>query len=81
MRVHDVLRFETAQDLWNLVPGELPKTFHTGHLAESLGIKRGIAQRIAYCFHKMGAARQVGKLGNAWLYQRVMPRQRKRRAA
>jgi len=69
VRVHGVLRFETAQDLWSLVPGKLPRPFHTGHLADVLKVKRGIAQRVAYCFHKMGAARQIGKEGNAWLYE------------
>jgi hypothetical protein len=81
VRVHDVLRFETAADLWRLVPGPLPRPFHTGHLADVLGVKRWIAQRVAYCFHKMGAARQVGKQGNAWLYEPSIVRRRRRKAA
>jgi len=32
-------------------------------------IDRWIAQRIAYCLRKMGAVEQVGKQGNALLYQ------------
>ncbi len=43
--------------------------FHTGQLAEALGAQRWVAQRIAYCLRKMGAANQVGKQGNAWLYE------------
>jgi len=81
VRVHEVLRFTSAQDLWNLVPGKLPQPFHTGHLAEALRAKRWIAQRMAYCLHKTGAARQVGKQGNAWLYETTTVRRKRRRAA
>lgn len=62
-------RFRTTADLARLLPPQLPATFHTGHLAESLGVRRYIAQRIAYCLVKMGATREVGKQGNARLYK------------
>ena len=62
-------RFDTAEDLGRLVPDGMPSPFHTGHLAATLGIDRWDAQRIAYCFRKMGTARQVGKQGNARLYK------------
>lgn len=68
--VDEVHRFATLKDLWRLLPGELPKPFHTGHIAESLGIQRWVAQRIAYCLVKTGATREVGKEGNARLYER-----------
>jgi hypothetical protein len=38
-------------------------------LAEGLGVERWIAQRMTYCLREMGAIRQVGKLGGAWLYK------------
>ncbi len=53
-----------------IIPDDLPNPFHTAHLAESLNIQRCVARRIAYCLRKTGAAEQVGKQGNAWLYQR-----------
>lgn len=62
-------RFRTTADLARLLPKRLPPTFHTGHLAESLGVRRFIAQRIAYCLVKTGATREVGKQGNARLYK------------
>ncbi len=65
-----VLRFHSAGDLMQIIPDDLPSPFHTAHLAESLNIQRWVAQRIAYCLRKTGAAEQVGKRGNAWLYQR-----------
>jgi len=64
-----VLRFHSAGDLMQIIPDELPSPFHTGHLAESLNIQRWVAQRIAYCLRETGAVEQVGKQGNAWLYQ------------
>jgi hypothetical protein len=62
-------RLRTAADLAALVACPLPRPFHTGHLAESLGVKRWVAQRIVYCLDRMGVVRQVGKQGNARLYQ------------
>jgi hypothetical protein len=62
-------RFRTPRDLAALIPGPLPRPFHTGHLAELLQVERWVAQRIAYCFRQMGAIRQVDKQGNALLYE------------
>jgi hypothetical protein len=67
--VREVHRLRTARDLARLVPCKLPRRFHTGHLAEGLAVERWVAQRIAYCFRKMGAVRNVGKEGNALLYE------------
>ena len=64
-------RYARAIDLCQLVPCRLPRVFHTGHLAERLGIERWIAQRIAYCMRETGATVQLGKQGNARLYQRA----------
>ncbi len=55
-------------DLLSLLPEHLPRPWHTGQLAESLGLRRHLAQRIAYCLRHMNAAREVGKRGNARLY-------------
>lgn len=67
--VRETHKLRTARDLAKLVPCKLPKWFHTGHLAEALSVERWVAQRIAYCFRKMGAVRTVGKTGNALLYE------------
>ena len=61
---------QTAADLVRLLPvDQLPQPFHTGHLAELLEVSRGMAQRMAYCFRKIQAVNQVGKRGNALLYE------------
>jgi hypothetical protein len=67
--VHATYRFQTAADLGRLVGCPLPQPFHTGHLAESLRVHRGVAQRIAYCFRRTGAVREVGQQGNTRLYE------------
>jgi hypothetical protein len=70
VEVHEVHQFRTAADLCKLLPPALPQPFHTGQLAEGLGVERWIAQRMAYCLREMKAIRQVGKLRGAWLYKR-----------
>jgi hypothetical protein len=69
--VLSVQRFRTTADLLSLLPGSLPQPFHTGQLAEALSVQRWIAQRIAYCLRKTGAATVCGKAGNAMLYERA----------
>jgi hypothetical protein len=66
-----VERFRDNADLWRLLPPALTEPFHTGQLAEALEVRRWVAQRIAYCLRKTGAADVTGKRGNAWLYQRA----------
>ncbi len=69
--------FRTARDLWKLAPRRLPKPFHTGHLADRLGVHRSVAQQMAYCLREMSAIQQVGKQGNALLYEPATRRRKK----
>ena len=62
-------RLRTADNLARLVRCPLPAPFHTGHLAQSLGVRRWVAQRIVYCLQRMGSMKLVGKEGNARLYE------------
>ena len=75
--VSETLTLRTADDLWRLVAGEVPKPFDTAELAAAMDAPRWVAQRAAYCLREMGAARQVGKRRGAWLYERVRPRKRR----
>ncbi len=74
-------RLSTAADLIGLLGAKLPRAFHTGDLAERLGIGRHVAQRIAYCLREMQAIEQTGKQGNALVYRVKPPRRRGRRVA
>ena len=69
VEVLSVHQFRTAADLCCLLPPALPQPFHTGQLAEGLGVERWIAQRMAYCLREMRAIHPVGKLRGAWLYK------------
>jgi hypothetical protein len=69
-------RFQTAGDLIRLVDCPLPRPFHSAHLAESLQVNRRVAQRIAYCFRRTGAVREMGKTGNTRLYEFAPARER-----
>jgi len=62
-------RLRTAADLASLIPCPLPAPFHTGDLAQALGVDLWFAQRIAYCLRTTQAAREVGKQGNTRLYE------------
>jgi hypothetical protein len=71
LAVLDVRQFRTTADLLELLPAKLPEPFHSGQLADLLGIHRWVAQRITYCLRKTGAAIACGKQGNTLLYQRA----------
>ena len=72
--VGPVLHVATADDLWQMLPSNLPQPFDTGQLAKQLKVHRAVAQRIAYCMYHMGAAKRVGKCGNALLYESAVTR-------
>jgi hypothetical protein len=76
LAIHQTHRFRTAADLLRLIDPSPRNPFHTGDLAAALGIARWRAQRIAYCLHRMGAIRQVGKQGNARLYELRRPKRK-----
>jgi len=72
--------FQTNNDLLALLPYDLPTVFHTGELADAMGIQRWIAQRITYCLRKTGGMKVMGKQGNALQYEliRELPTKKKR---
>lgn len=70
LEIVETHRFRTLTDLRKMLPSGLPKSFHTGHLADRLEVRRHIAQRIAYCLRETGAIHPVGKQGNAVMYSR-----------
>lgn len=75
------VRLAKACDLITLLGIELPNRFHTGHLAEQLGITRWFAQRIAYCLRETGAVRSVAKERNALIYELARPGAGRRKRA
>lgn len=68
----------TAGDLLALLPADLADPFTTAQIARTADIPRWLAQKMAYCLHRIGAIDRCGKQKHAWLYTRSPA---KRRAA
>jgi len=75
----DRLQLQTPNDLLKLLPRGLTQPFTTADIAESAGIPRWLAQKMAYCLRKTAAAAAVGKRGNSVLY--ATPKTRRQQAA
>jgi hypothetical protein len=59
--------FEEPADWRVFVPDEL-ESFTTRDLAEAIGIRRQLAQKMAYCLRKASVIELIGKRGRANLY-------------
>lgn len=64
--------FGSPQDLAGLLPPELPEQFTSLDIARALHQTRRLATQTAYCLREMGAIQQIGKRGNAYLYERAV---------
>jgi len=60
--------FERPTDWQVLLPKEMG-SFTARNLAEALGIRRPLAQKMAYCLRKAGVIELIGKQGRANLYR------------
>ncbi len=67
--VTDKLVLSDTADLSSLLPRGLPPQFTTAELAELCEIPRWLAQKMAYCLRQTGAVAQIGKRGNALIYE------------
>ena len=59
---------ESPEDVWALIPSDLPPSFTTSDLAEALKRPRWFAQKVAYCLKHMDAITPCGKNGRSILY-------------
>jgi hypothetical protein len=66
--VQRTIRLIDRHDLLSLIPGALPQRFDSAAIAQVAAVPRWVAQRVVYCLRKMGAAREVGKVGNTRQY-------------
>jgi hypothetical protein len=65
-----------AEDLWSLLPDDLPAPFTTADLAARLGRPIFFAQRVAYCLRLSGAAVVIGKQRRFSVYARAGAKRR-----
>jgi hypothetical protein len=66
--VERTIRLVDRHDLLSLIPGSLPLRFDSAAIARIAAVPRWVAQRVVYCLKKMGATREVGKVGNTRQY-------------
>ena len=65
--------FNDLADWAALLPRSLPSPFTTADLGNALGVRRAVAQKMAYCLRKVALITPVGKQANAILYRREEP--------
>ena len=56
-----VERFDAIADLLRLLPPDLPESFTTADLADTIGCPRALAQKLAYCFRHAGLIESTGR--------------------
>ncbi|MFC1640284.1 hypothetical protein ACFL3B_05940, partial [Gemmatimonadota bacterium] len=66
--VEDRRVFNDVADWQALLPGEIGEFFTTSDLVEIMGIRKNLAQKMAYCLNKAGVIELLGKRGRAKLY-------------
>ncbi len=69
LEVVDQRLFEEPADWQTILPEQLGEPFTTKDLAETMGIRRQLAQKMAYCLCKARVIRLMGKRGRANLYE------------
>jgi hypothetical protein len=68
LEVIDRRSFEEPADWQTFIPAELV-TFTARDLAETIGVRRQLAQKMAYCLRKASVIRLIGNRGRANLYR------------
>jgi hypothetical protein len=69
LEVTDQRLFEEPADWRALVPENLGGSFTTRELAEAIGIRRQLAQKMAYCLRKVAVVGLIGRQGRANLFR------------
>ncbi|UCE08946.1 MAG: hypothetical protein JSW61_08090, partial [Candidatus Thorarchaeota archaeon] len=69
LEVESTKLFRSNSEFASLVPEELERPFTTTDLSFALGISKRIARKMAYSLRKSGTLVQVGRRGNAILYE------------
>lgn len=71
VKLLDTECFQTTTDLFERVLGELTESFTTSDVRSKLGVNLNLAQKIVYCFHKVGFITSNAKQGKFRLYERA----------
>ncbi len=77
--VLETVVFKEPADFLRFLPADLVAPFSNASLAESMSCSVDAARRVTYCLKKMGAIREIGKRGNALVFE-LAPRPTRREA-
>lgn len=70
--VRDSVGFSTRDDFLQFIPKNIETPFTNKTLADESGMKINIVRQMTYCLRKMGAIEEVGRKGNALLFDYVI---------
>lgn len=71
LEVVEKITFREEKDFLIFLPEELPEKFTNKNLAKTLKITVFKARKITYCFRKMKIIKEVGKLKNELVFERL----------
>jgi hypothetical protein len=71
LEVVEKVTFKEEKDFLRFLPQELPQSFTNKDLAKVLKITVYKARKITYCFRKMKLIKEVGKLKNELIFERL----------
>jgi len=71
LEVVQKITFKDESDFLMFLPKELPENFTNKNLAEILKVTPIKARKITYCFRKMKIIKEVGKLKNELIFERL----------
>jgi hypothetical protein len=71
LEVTQKVTFKGKKDFLIFLPDELPQNFTNKHLARTLKVTIYKARKITYCFRKMNLIREVGKIKNELIFERL----------
>ena len=71
LEVVDKITFKEVKDFLKFLPQELPVNFTNKQLAKTLKVTVYKARKITYCFRKMKIIKEVGKIKNELIFERL----------
>ena len=69
--IYDELRIDTMEDYAKLLPNTLPERFTTKDYAKCARISQNFASTGLNILLETGTVKRVGKIGNAYLYEKI----------
>ncbi|WP_298837969.1 hypothetical protein [Clostridium sp.] len=71
LEVIEKVTFKEDKDFFIFLPDELPGNFTNKNLAKILKIPEKKARKITYCFRKMKIIKEIGKIKNELIFERL----------